>query len=208
MFLLRCLAGCIVWVSLFGTIFTLLGLGLIFLYNAGKLSAAASVVTYLGVTSTSFSGLDTSYNEPIGWTLIGVSGAFFILVLCCCSRIRLAVAICKSAGQFIAGVCLIVLVPVFQAMLTLSLWAGCLVAMVYLVSSASFTTTGATYFTTIADYADYALIRFYVFPSARYGSTPSWGQWAFSWSPQLAACGTILTLQAVNSLCPSGAPTK
>ena len=163
MFLLRCLAGCIVWVSLFGTIFTLLGLGLIFLYNAGKLSAAASVVTYLGVTSTSFSGLDTSYNEPIGWTLIGVSGAFFILVLCCCSRIRLAVAICKSAGQFIAGVCLIVLVPVFQAMLTLSLWAGCLVAMVYLVSSASFTTTGATYFTTIADYADYALIRFYVF---------------------------------------------
>jgi len=158
MFLLRCLAGCIVWLSLFGTIFVLLGLGLIFLYNAGYMSAAASVATFLGVPS-----INTGYNEPIGWTLIGVSAAFFILVLCCCSRIRLAVAICKSAGQFIVGVCLIVLVPIFQTSLVISLWAGCLVAMVYLVSAASFTTTGATYFTTLANYGDYALIRFYVF---------------------------------------------
>lgn len=158
MFLLRCLAGCIVWLSLFGTIFFLIGLGLIFLYNAGYLGSIASVATFLGVPT-----LSTGYNEPIGWTLIGVGCAFFILVLCCCSRIRLAVAICKSAGQFIASVCLIVLVPVFQACLVISLWAGCLVAMVYLVSSAAFTTTGASYFTTLADYGDVALIRFYVF---------------------------------------------
>jgi len=133
-------------------------MGCIFLYNAGYFSAAASVATYLGVPS-----LSTGYNEPIGWTLIGVGCAFFILVLCCCSRIRLAVAICKSAGQFIASVCLIVFVPVFQACLTISLWGGCLVAMVYLVSSSAFTPIGATYFTTISDYGDPALIRFYIF---------------------------------------------
>lgn len=158
MFLLRCLAGCIVWLSLFGTIFVLLGLGLIFLYNAGRLTALTSIANYLAVPT-----IITGYNEPIGWSLVGVSGAFLILVLCCCSRIRLAVAICKSAGQFIAGVCLIVLVPIFQTALVVALWGGCLVGMVYLVSSAQFTTTGATYFTTLADYADYALIRFYVF---------------------------------------------
>jgi hypothetical protein len=49
MFLLRCLAGCIVWVSLIGIIFFLIGLGLIFLYNAGKLSALADSAKYLGV---------------------------------------------------------------------------------------------------------------------------------------------------------------
>lgn len=41
MFMLRCLAGCIVWCSLFGIIFFFIGLGLVFLYNAGYLGAAA-----------------------------------------------------------------------------------------------------------------------------------------------------------------------
>jgi solute carrier family 44 protein 1 (choline transporter-like protein)/choline transporter-like protein 2/4/5 len=57
-----------------------------------------------------------------------------------------------------------VFVPVFQAALVLGLWAGCLVAMAYLVSAANFTVANSTaYFTTIADYGDSALIRFYIF---------------------------------------------
>lgn len=40
MFFLRCCAGCIVWLSLFSIMFLLIGLGLIFLYNAGKLGGA------------------------------------------------------------------------------------------------------------------------------------------------------------------------
>lgn len=96
--------------------------------------------------------------------MIGLSGLFLIIVLCCCSRIRLAVAICKSAGQFVVGVCLIVLVPVFQAILAVGFWAGCLVAMVYLVSAARFDKYSSTdYFTSIMDYQDPALMRFYVF---------------------------------------------
>ena len=87
----------------------------------------------------------------------------FIIVLCCCSRIRLAVAICKSAGQFVAGVCLIVLVPIFQAALVIGLWGGCLVAMVYLISSTQFQALSSEYFTSIKDYSDPALIRFYLF---------------------------------------------
>lgn len=49
MFMLRCLAGCIVWCSLFGLVIFFIGLGLVFLYNAGKLGATAGVATYLGV---------------------------------------------------------------------------------------------------------------------------------------------------------------
>ena len=84
-------------------------------------------------------------------------------MLCCCSRIRLAVAICKSAGQFVVGVCLIVFVPVFQAALALGFWAGCLVAMAYLVSAAKFDYNKTVYFSYISDYTDPALTRFYVF---------------------------------------------
>lgn len=150
MFLLRCLAGCIVWVSLFGTILVLVGLGIVFLYNSGNYSALNSVgnvITYMGIPVSS----NSAYNSPVGWTLIGVGCGFFIVVLCCCNRIRLAVAICKSAGQFIASVCTSILVPIIQAFLALALWAGCLVTMVYLVSAANFGVNVASnaYFTTI-----------------------------------------------------------
>ena len=49
MFFLRCCAGCIVWLSLFGIMFLLVGTGLIFLYNAGYMQSASNVASYLGV---------------------------------------------------------------------------------------------------------------------------------------------------------------
>jgi len=159
MFLLRCLAGCIVWLSLFGIIFFLIGLGLVFLYNAGYLSAVATTASYLGVPTFS----NTGYNEIYGWILIGLGCAFIIVVLCCCSRIRLAVAVCKSAGQFVASICTVMFVPIFQTILACILWGGCLVIMIYLVSAAEFTHPSTAYFSYIKDYGDTALIRFYCF---------------------------------------------
>jgi len=159
MFLLRCLAGCIVWLSLFGIMFFFIGTGLIFLYNAGYFPSASSAATYLGVPS-----VDSTYNEPIGWTLIGLGGFFFIMILCCCNRIRLAVAVCKSAGQFVASVCSVIFVPIFNSMLGLLLWGFALVTMVFLVSSATFyVASSSDYFTAIMSYSDPELIRFYVF---------------------------------------------
>lgn len=159
MFLLRCLAGCIVWLSLFGIMFLFIGLGLIFLYNAGYLGAASTAATYMGIPT-----INSSYNEPVGWTLIGVGCAFFIVILCCCNRIRLAVAICKCAGSFVGSVCTVVLVPIIQSVLGLGLWAGALVTMVYLVSTATFYAASTSdYFTSVQSYSDPELIRFYVF---------------------------------------------
>lgn len=88
---------------------------------------------------------------------------FSILVLCCCSRLRLAVAVCKSAGQFVASVCTTVLVPIIQTIFAAGIWAGSLVVMVYLVSAANFTATSSNYFSSIGNYADPNLIRFYIF---------------------------------------------
>lgn len=158
MFLLRCLAGCIVWCSLFGIIIFFIGLGLIFLYNAGYLGAAAGAASYLGVPS-----VNSGSNAVYGWICIGLGCFFTILVLCCCSRLRLAVAVCKSSGQFVASVCSTVLVPIVQTILSGGMWAACVVVMVYLVSAASFTATSSNYFSSVNSYSDPALIRFYIF---------------------------------------------
>jgi len=44
--------------------------------------------------------------------LWGIAGAFFLLILCCCGRIRLAVAIMKVTGQFIYNTPTVLLVPI------------------------------------------------------------------------------------------------
>lgn len=86
-----------------------------------------------------------------------------IVILCCCSRIRLAVAVCKAAGQFVVAVSLIVLVPIFHTLIALCLWGACLVVMVFLVSTAQFVTTTTDVFTIISSYSDPNLVRFYLF---------------------------------------------
>jgi choline transporter-like protein 2/4/5 len=99
-----------------------------------------------------------------GYICLGVAFILLILLLCCCSRIRLAVAVCKVAGRYVIRVCLIILVPIFQTLLLIALWAACLVVMIYLVSLAEFhIAENSDVFTTIKDYADPNLLRFYYF---------------------------------------------
>lgn len=152
MFLLRCIAGCVVWCSLFGIILFFIGIGLLFLYSAGVIggSSANTVVTTLGVPSVS----QSDNNKVYGWISIGIGCFFLILVLCCCSRLRLAVAVCKSAGQFVSSVCSAVLVPIIQTIFQAGLWGACLVAMVYLVSGTQMTAKTDDYFTSIKSYDD------------------------------------------------------
>lgn len=160
MYALKCLAGCIVWVSIFGIIGMFAGVGIIFLYNGGELSGLSAYNQYLGIPTLS----TTSSNYNIyGYICFGFAGLLLIILLCCCSRIRLAVAVCKSAGQFVASVCLIVMVPIFQTFWVIILWACAIVAMIYLVSAATFTVTSGSIFTSIATYSDPNLIRFYYF---------------------------------------------
>jgi hypothetical protein len=160
MFLLRCLAGCIVWLSVIGIIAFFALAGIVFLYNAGVISGVGSYGGYLSIPSTSAS---QSHYDVYGYICFGLSGLFLIITLCCCSRIRLAVAVCKAAGQFIVGVCTVMLVPIIQTAFTLALWGACLVVMVFLVSTANFTIANPTDYFTSVNYGDGGLIDLYIF---------------------------------------------
>lgn len=79
----------------------------------------------------------------------------------------MAVAVCKCAGQFVAKVCGVVLVPVWQTLLVIILWVAAIIAIIWLASSATFIAkqSGTSYdvFTTIQNYADEKLIYLYYF---------------------------------------------
>lgn len=132
MFLLRCLVGCVVWGSIFGIIALFAGMGVIFLYNAGVIGG--STAEYLGIPKLNGS----PYYKTYGYICFGIAGALFLLLLCCCSRLRLAVAVCKVAGQFVIRVCQVTLVPIFLGIILIGMWAVCLLCMIYLLSATNF----------------------------------------------------------------------
>jgi len=99
MFFLRCFAGCFVWVSLIIIIGTLLGLAIVFLYNGGAISQDS----FIGNLGISIPNLPSSqYYNIFGYIVFGFAALIWLLTICCCGRIRLAVALCGVAGQFIA----------------------------------------------------------------------------------------------------------
>jgi hypothetical protein len=107
-------------------------------------------------------GQNQQYIRYYGFAVWAVAVLILIIVLCLCNRIRLAVAICKEAGKFIVEVCSVVLVPVIMALITMALWVICIVCMIYLVAAAKFIANGDI-FTSIENYGDLALARFYYF---------------------------------------------
>ena len=165
MFTLRCLAGCIVWTSILGLIFGIVGLGVIFIYNSGKIASfqAMNYVGYLGLPTAT----ENANYDIYAYICWGVAGLLFIILLCCCSRIRLAVAVCKCAGQFVARVCGIVLVPIWQTIFVVILWVAAIIAIIWLASSATFvarqTDGNWDVFTSVSSYADEKLIYLYYF---------------------------------------------
>lgn len=70
---------------------------------------------------------------------------------------------CKAAGQFVSGVCLVVMVPIFQTTFVAITWAAGIVVMIYLASAATFTYVAGDIFTSIKTYSDENLIKLYYF---------------------------------------------
>ncbi len=149
-FLLRWFVGVIVWVSILGIIVLLSAFGVIFLYNGGALSQYSTYIGVLGIPTLEAS----EYYNYYGYAIFGVVGVLLLMVLCCCSRIRLAVAICKAAGGFVTTVPQTVFVPVFMAIFVVGFWALALVTIVYLMGSATYKYTSGDVFSSINDYTD------------------------------------------------------
>jgi solute carrier family 44 protein 1 (choline transporter-like protein)/choline transporter-like protein 2/4/5 len=159
MYTLRCLAGLIVWTSTLGIIFCFAAIGIIFLYNAGVITS--SYATTLGIPTIS-GGTQSEY-QAIGYTCVGIAGVLLLTFICCCSRIRLAVAVCKAAGQFVAHTCSIILVPILQTAIVLAMWAVCIVAMLYIISCTTFVGSSSSVFTSVESYTSTNLNQFYTF---------------------------------------------
>ena len=114
-----------------------------------------NIPTISGATKTQY----TVY----GGIAFGLGGIFLLFMLCCFGRIRLAVAVCKASGQFMAQTCSIVLVPIVQTIVNLMQWAICILAMLFLISNASFKSSSSSVFTELTSYTQDGLIRFYAF---------------------------------------------
>jgi len=78
--ILRCFAGLLVWTTIFGILGCLGGGGYWLYYQKDNYDSSDKNRDYV------------TYGAYALW---GIGGLFFLLILCCCSRIRLAVAILK-----------------------------------------------------------------------------------------------------------------
>ena len=158
-FLMRCCTGVLVWLCILGVIVFTIGLGFILAYSGGLFGSTN--VQYFGYTMPKING-NAQYLRYYAYAAWVGGGLFLLVTLCCCGRIRLAVAVCKCTGAFILEVCSVMTVPIFMALATVGLWVICALCMIWLVSSTPFIANGDI-FTSIADYRDNSLIRFYYF---------------------------------------------
>ena len=119
MILVRCFAGVIIWFSILG-IMAILGAGgyWVYLYR-----------THYETTDNNY-----KYVQYGAYTLWGIDGVFLILVLCCFSRIRLAVAIMKVTGSFILNTPQILFLPLIFIIISLAWIAAWTFTAVYLFS--------------------------------------------------------------------------
>lgn len=160
MFFLRCCAGCIIWLSILLLFVVMIALGILFCYNGGAISRD-SYIGNLGIAIPTLPKND--YYNIFGYISFGLAGLFFFVFLCCCSRIRLAVAVAKVAGQFVSSVCQVIFVPVFMGILIFALWVASVLAMIGLIGGADFAVNGNDIFTGIKDYTNNYLAMFYYY---------------------------------------------
>jgi hypothetical protein len=97
LFVLRCCAGVIIWMSIFG----ILGA-----FGAGGYWAYMTRLNY------DVSDPNYNYLQYGAFTLWGLAGLFALISLCCCSRIRLAVAVMKVTSSFIYRTPTVIILPI------------------------------------------------------------------------------------------------
>jgi solute carrier family 44 (choline transporter-like protein), member 2/4/5 len=160
MFFLRCFAGCFIWVSLLSIFLIFLGLCYLFLWNGGAIGSSS----YIGNLGISVPNLPSfQYYNIFGWICLGLAVMTLLVIICCCGRIRLAVALCSVAGEFVSNKCQVMLVPIVMTAALLVFWVFAIFAMVTLIGTASFVVKGTDIFTGIQDFTSASLGYFYYF---------------------------------------------
>jgi Plasma-membrane choline transporter len=119
MVLLRCCASLLVFVTLVGILLSLGGGGV-----------------WLYFMKNNYISTSENYKYCLygAYTLWGIDGAYAIILLCLCNRIRLGVAIMKCTAQFIGSTPSVFLIP-FVFSLLCAIWiAGWAFSAVFLFS--------------------------------------------------------------------------
>ena len=132
-----------------------------FLVNGGMISQPS----FFGNFGISVPNLPSfNYYNIFGWVCFGLAAIVFCIILCCFNRIRLAVALCGIAGEFIAKTCTVMLVPIVMTVVILAFWVFALYGMVTVIATANFVVKSNTdVFTSIQDFRSRSLGMFYYF---------------------------------------------
>lgn len=95
---IKCCAKILVWITVFLGFFILLGMGL-FLY----------------FTSTQYEPGDSTRDNMryVAYGFFGLCAVYILILLCCCNKIRLGVAIMQTTADYINSTTRIFWVPVF-----------------------------------------------------------------------------------------------
>lgn len=109
MILLKCLAGCVIWFSIFA-IFLLTGAAGYGLWYYKDLKYEPTDKYY-------------KYAEYGAYTLWGLAALFLLIILCLCKRIRLGIAIYKTTALFMRQNCSVIFVPLIFLLL-IAVWIG------------------------------------------------------------------------------------
>lgn len=117
--ILRCCAGVLIWLSIFGILGAMGGGGY-----------------WLYATKDNYPIEDPTHNymQYGAYALWGVAGFFALLSLCCCSRIRLAVAIMKVTSSFIFRTPTILVLPIFFLVLVVGWIVGWTFLAIWIMS--------------------------------------------------------------------------
>lgn len=95
--------------------------------------------------------------------LWGVAGLALIIIFCLCSRIKLAIAVAKAAGSFIASTLSVLIIPLTNLIAAALVWTLCVFGVIWLLSAANFVVTSGSMFTQLESMSDPALLRMYYF---------------------------------------------
>lgn len=85
------MTGTIVWVSIIGTFLALLTLGLLMMYSGGQFGDTNQLFMGYEIPKV---GENVQYVKYYGYAVLGASLVFLVIIICMCSKIRLAVALC------------------------------------------------------------------------------------------------------------------
>jgi len=98
LFFIRFCSGIIIWFTIFSGLLVLVG-----------------AAVYLYFTADKYDKDDPTRNTLtyISYIIFGIGGLYIIILLCCCGKIRLGIAIMKTAANFIRDTYRVFLVPIF-----------------------------------------------------------------------------------------------